>query len=121
MKNLANDIRSSLNFDYIDVFVDGEVIIVKDITVGSGPYSAIEIRIKRSDSDILIKTVADLDYRFEIHFSKFDYLKSDADDKLIIKTAKKQVKDVLKEYEEFKKQIAERMKYLDNHLNVIKV
>lgn len=121
MKNIANDIRSALNFNYIDVFVDGEVIIVKDLTVNDGPYSAIEIRIKRSESDILIKTVADLDYRFEIRFSKFDYLKSDADDKLIINTAKKQVKDVLKDYEEFKKQIAERLKYLDNHLDVIKI
>lgn len=121
MKNIANDIRSALNFNYVDVFVDGEVIIVKDLTVNDGPYSAIEIRIKRSDSDILIKTVADLDYRFEIRFSKFDYLKSDADDKLIIKTAKKQVKDILKDYEEFKKQIAERLKYLDSHLNVIKI
>ena len=121
MKNLANDIRSSLNFDYIDVFADGEVIIVKDLTVGSGPYSAITIRINRSDYDILIKTIADLDYQLGIRFSKSDCLKSDVDDKLIAKTAKKQVKDILKEYEEFKKRITERMKYLDNHLNVIKV
>lgn len=120
MKNIANDIRSTLNFDYVDVFADGEVSIVKDMT-RDGPYSTVEIRIKRIESDLLIKTVADLDYRFEIRFSKFDYLKSDADDKLIIKTAKKQVKDILKDYEEFKKQIAERLKYLDNHLNVIKI
>ena len=101
MKNLANDIRSALNFNYIDFFVDGEAIIVKNLTDNDGHYAAIEIRIKRSDSDILIKTVADLDYRFEIRFSKSDYLKSDASDKLIAKTAKKQVKDILKEYEEF--------------------